>query len=111
MTTLRKTGNTLDGEPSLLHGLHRSVVRGRRRASCVSRFLEVANFGKYGEVRCFTKTSDTHYLDTCSRRRETTVNDPDETVIQVSGVPLGERVTVEALERLRELANGGCGDA
>jgi len=39
------------------------------------------------------------------------VPDPDDTVIPVSGVPLGERVTVEALERLRELANGGHGDA
>ena len=37
--------------------------------------------------------------------------DPDDTVIPVSGVPLGERVTVEALVRLRELANERNGDA
>jgi len=35
------------------------------------------------------------------------VNDLDETVTPVSGVPLGERVTVETLERLREIANDG----
>ena len=57
------------------------------------------------------KSYISHETATCSRRRETTVNDPDDTVIPVSGVPLGERVTVDALERLRELANGGHGDA